>query len=294
MQPKIFLTGATGYIGSAIAKALQRAGYDVSGLARSDEAAARLTAQGITPLRGDLNDPRHLAHAAAESEGVIHAGTTNNGRIDQDAVVAMANSLRATLKPFIYTSGIWVLGDTGGKVADETWPLNPIPLVAWRPDVENMVIAAGRLDVRSIVIRPAVVYGYGKGLAAEFAKSARETGAARYVGSGENHWPMVHADDLADLYVRALRGAVSGTILFAADESTFRVREIAEAASVGAGAGGRTESWPIEEARKVIGGFADALALDQIVSSAKARTMLGWKPSAPSVLDDLRQGSYVR
>jgi len=285
MQSKVFLTGATGYIGSAIADALLAAGYSVTGLARSDEAARKLRAKGIAPFEGDLMSPVDLAKAAAASAAVIHAGTTNDGRIDREAILAMGNALRP-LTPFLYTSGIWVLGDTGGKIADETWELNPPALVAWRPDVENLVIAAARIGVRSVVIRPGIVYGRGGGIAADFVPSARETGAARFVGTGENHWPVVHVDDLADLYVRAL-GSVGGTLFHATDGFAYRVREIAEAAGV-------TESWPLDEARKTLGAYADALVLDQLVSSEKAQRAFGWQPRAASILDDLRHGSYAR
>ena len=209
------------------------------GLARSEEAASRLSAKEITPFHGDLNSPASLARAAAESDAVIHTGTTNDGNLDQAAVRAMLGALLDSGKPLIYTSGIWVLGDTGGKIADETWPLNPAALVAWRPAAEQMVLASAPTGVRSIVIRPGVVYGRGGGIPADFVKSARETGAARYVGTGENRWPMVHVDDLAELYVLALQRAPSGTIFHATDGSSFRVREIAEAASLGAGGGGR-------------------------------------------------------
>ena len=196
-------------------------------------------------------------------------------------------------KPFIYTSGIWVLGETGGRVADESWPVNPVALVAWRLAVEQMVLEAARQNVRSIVIRPAVVYGRGGGIPAELVQSARTAGAVRFVGNGENYWPVIDVDDLADLYVRALERAPAGSVLFAADGSAHRVKEIAEAAGIGAGAGGRTESWPLEEARKTLGSYADALALDQQVSSNKARTLLGWKPRASGILEDLRLGSYL-
>jgi len=229
--------------------------------------------------------PVDLAKAAAASAAVIHAGTTNDGRIDREAILAMGNALRP-LTPFLYTSGIWVLGDTGGKIADETWELNPPALVAWRPDVENLVIAAARIGVRSVVIRPGIVYGRGGGIAADFVPSARETRAARFVGTGENHWPVVHVDDLADLYVRAL-GSVGGTLFHATDGFAYRVREIAEAAGV-------TESWPLDEARKTLGAYADALVLDQLVSSEKAQRAFGWQPRAASILDDLRHGSYAR
>lgn len=289
----IFLTGATGYIGSAVAGALQQAGHSVIGLARSDEAAGQLHWRGIATHRGDLTDPASLRDAAAAADGVIHTGTTNNGEWDAAAVVAMLNAIAGSSKPFLYTSGIWVLGDTNGRVADETWPACPPAVVAWRPAAEQTVLEAARQDVRTSVLRPAVVYGRGGGIAAGFAKFAREHGAARYVGDGENRWPAIDVDDLADLYVRALEQAAPGTLLHASDGSAHRVKEIAKAASIGAGADGRTESWPLDEARKMLGALADALALDQQVSSQKARALLGWQPRAAGILDDLRQGSYT-
>ena len=289
----IFLTGATGYIGSAVSGALQKAGHSVIGLARSDEAAGRLHLRSIAAHRGDLSSPLSLTGAALAADGVIHTGTTNNGELDEASVRAMLDALAGTGKPFIYTSGVWVLGDTAGRVADETWPVNPAALVAWRPGVEQLVLQASAQNTRAIVIRPGVVYGRGQGIPAEFVDSARTTGAARYVGHGENRWPMIDVDDLADLYVRALEKAPPGTVLLAADGSADRVKEIAEAASIGAGAGGRTESWPLEEARKTLGAYADALALDQQVSSEKARSLLGWQPRASDILEDLRLGSYL-
>jgi nucleoside-diphosphate-sugar epimerase len=289
MQLNVFLTGATGYIGGAVADALLRAGHSVVGLARSDEAAGRLSAKEITPFHGDLNSPASLARAAAESDAVIHTGTTNDGNIDQAAVRAMLDALRDSGKPFIYTSGIWVLGDTGGSIADETWPLNPAALVAWRPAAEQMVLSSAAAGVRSIVIRPGVVYGRGGGIPAEFVRSARETGAARYIGTGENRWPMVHVEDLAELYVLALQRAPSGTIFHATDGSSYRVREIAEAASFGAGADGRIQSWPLDEARKTLGAYADALVLDQLVTSENAKSTLSWKLWTVSVIEDLRR-----
>src|SRR5579872_283438 len=289
----IFLTGATGYIGSAVAGALQKAGHSVIGLARSDEAAGPLHLSSVAAHRGDLSSPLTLTGATLAADGVIHTGTTNDGELDQAAVRAMLDALAGTGKPFIYTSGVWVLGDTAGRVADETWPVNPAALVAWRPGVEQLVLQASAQNTRAIVIRPGVVYGRGQGIPAEFVDSARTTGAARYVGHGENRWPMIDVDDLADLYVRALEKAQPGPLLLAAHGSADRFKEIAEAASIGAGAGGRTESWPLEEARKTLGAYADALALDQQVSSEKARSLLGWQPRASDILEDLRLGSYL-
>lgn len=204
---------------------------------------------------------------------------------------AIVGELGQLNRPFVYTSGCWVLGNTGGRIADEDTPLAPTPLVAWRPANEQIVLAAARRGVQGIVLRPAVVYGRGGGLLTSFIESARTRGAARIVGDGGNRWTFVHALDLADLYVRTL-GAASGTVLFAAHGPALRVREVAEAASRAAGAGGQVETIPIEEARLTMGPLADALALDQQISGERARRMQGWRPCALTVLEELAGGSY--
>jgi nucleoside-diphosphate-sugar epimerase len=289
----IFLTGATGYIGSAVASALQKAGHSVIGLARSDEAAGQLHLKGICAHRGDLTSPESLIGAASAADGVVQTATTNDGGLDRAAICAMLGVVAGAGKPFVYTSGIWVLGETHGQIADETWAVHPAALVAWRPAVEEMVLQAAQQNVQSVVIRPGIVYGRGGGIPAELRQSARTDGAARFVGDGENRWPAVDVDDLADLYVRALENAPAASLLHAVEGSAHRVKEIAEAASTGAGVGGLTESWPLEEARKTLGAYADALTLDQQVSAEKARDMLGWRPRATGILEDLRRGSYV-
>lgn len=293
---RVFLTGATGYIGGAVAEALRRAGHDVAGLARNDAGAGKLEASGVRALRGDLQHADALAAFARESDAVVHTAMSDSSdapRADREAVARVLDALEGTNKAFIYTSGIWVVGDTGEGVADEETPLNPTPLVAWRPAVESLVLEASGRGVRSIVIRPAVVYGRGGGLVASFVKSAREHGAARYVGTGENRWPLVHVDALADLYAKALEAAPPSTLLFAAHGESARVREIAEAASRSAGAQGKTESWPLDEARKTLGPYADALVLDQQISAARAARLLQWTPDVPTLFDDLATGSYV-
>jgi nucleoside-diphosphate-sugar epimerase len=270
-----------------------KAGHSVTGLARSDEAAGQLRLKGVIPHRGDLTSPASLTGAVRALDGVIHTGTTNDGPIDRAAIQVMLDALTGSGKPFVYTSGVWVLGDTGDQIADESAPLKPATLVAWRPAVERMVLDSAQRGMRPIVIRPALVYGRGGGIPAELVTSARDNGAARYVGTGENRWPVIDVDDLADFYLRAFERAAAGTLLHAADTSTHRVKEIAAAASAGVGKDGRTESWPLDEARKTLGAYADALVLDQRVSSAKATTMLGWRPRARGILEDLRSGSYV-
>jgi nucleoside-diphosphate-sugar epimerase len=289
----VFLTGATGYIGSAVAQCLLEAGHAVTGLARSAESEQRLAQMGVEAVRGDLASIPSLMAAASMSEGVIHAGTTNDGAIDAAAITAMLSALKGSGKPFVYTSGVWILGNTGDRVADETSPVSPAALAAWRPGVEQMTMAAASGNVRAMVIRPGIVFGRGRGIPADFVRSARETGAAKYVGDGSNHWPVIHVDDLARLYVVVLERGASGAIYLAGDGSAYTVKEIAQAASLGAGADGRTESWPLDEARQQLGAYADALVLDQRISAEKAKRELGWSPQAPSILDYLRSRSHV-
>jgi len=172
-------------------------------------------------------------------------------------------------------------------------PVNPPMLVAHRPRLEQEVLTYKDRGVRAIVIRPAAVCGRGGGLLSMLSQSARQSGAARYVGNGENRWALVHVDDLAQLYLLALEKAPAGSIYVAASGPSCSVRGLAEAASIGAGAHGKAESWPLDEARKTLGPLVDGLLLDQQVSGEKARRELGWNPKTPSVLDDLRAGSYA-
>jgi nucleoside-diphosphate-sugar epimerase len=290
---KVFLTGATGYIGTAVADRLRAAGHEISGLARSDAAAARLTAAGIRPVRGDFSDPASVGSAARAADAVISLATTYDPGIDGPAIDAILNALAGSNKPFIYTSGIWSHGDTGDKVVDESTPPQPAALVQWRQAVEDRVREGAKRGIRTVIIRPAIVYGRGGGIPAGFVQSAREEGAARYVGSGKNRWPFVHVDDLADLYLLALERAPGGSLLLGVNGPSHPVSDIAAAASRGAGAGGRTIEWPLEEARQKLGAYADALALDQQASGRRAQELLGWQPHRPDVLEDIERGSYA-
>ncbi|HLL45123.1 MAG TPA: NAD-dependent epimerase/dehydratase family protein, partial [Longimicrobiaceae bacterium] len=185
---RVLLTGATGFVGSAAAEALRAAGHEVAGLARSDEAAAKLDAAGFAASRGDLARPETLAAAVAEADAVVHAAALA-GDADAAAVTAMLRMLEGTGKPFVYTSGAWVLGSTGDTVADEDTPLDAAELVAWRPAVETAVLSAAARGVRGVVLRPTVVYGRGGGTAASMVRSARRKGVVRYVGDGRQRWP---------------------------------------------------------------------------------------------------------
>jgi nucleoside-diphosphate-sugar epimerase len=207
---------------------------------------------------------------------------------------AMLAALAGSNKPMIYTSGVWSHGDTGGKVVDETSPPRPAALVQWRQAVEERVLDAARERIRTVVIRPAIVYGRGGGIPAGFVDSARKDGEARFVGTGQNRWPFVHVDDLADLYLLALEHAPAGTLLLAVNGPSYTVKDVAAGASRGAGAGGRTIAWPLDEARKTLGAYADALVLDQQATGRRAQELLGWRPSRPDVIVDIEHGSYLR
>jgi nucleoside-diphosphate-sugar epimerase len=294
---EVFVTGATGYIGSAVAEALQKAGHKVSGLARTAEKAKQLEARGIRSVTGDLLKPESVAAPAGAADGVIHTANTNDAtsaQTDAAVVRAILKKLEGSGKPFIFTSGVWVLGSTGEKVADENTPVNPTPLVAHRPALEQEVLGYKGRGVRAIVVRPAVVYGRGAGMPRMLTQSARETGAANFIGNGQSRWAFVDVDDLAQLYLLALEKAPAGSLYNAAQGPSYAIGAVAEAASTGAGTKGKTQATPLEEARKTMGAFADALVLDQQISGEKARRELGWSPRAASVLEDLKTGSYTR
>ena len=293
----VFLTGATGYIGGAVADALRAHGHAVTGLARSQESAEKLRARGIEPLIGDLGDAAALRRVAGLADAVIHAGAIRGPEMagtDRVAVEAMLEGLADSGKAFLYTSGAFVYGDTGDGIVDETHPLGATSIIVWRQAVERDVVAAAQRGVRSVVIRVPLVFGNGGSfIIPRFLGLARTEGFARYVGSGTNRWSTVHVDDLADLYVRALDRADAGSTFNAAAGLSVEWREIAKAISRTAGAGGNVASWPVEEARAVFGPYAAGFVENQQLSSVRATSLLGWKAQRTSVLDDIEHGSYA-
>lgn len=298
---KIFLTGATGYIGSAVAWALARQGHSLLALTRSPEAETKLIplsdAMDCEFIRGDVLNATSIRRGAEKADGVIHAASPGNETYpaaDNNVISTVVGALAGSGRPFVYTSGIAVHGSTGGKMVDETAPYDPSPMVAFRVDCEQRVKAAAERGVRSVVLSPSFVYGQAGGLAALWFESARDSGIVRYVGDGANHWTTVHVDDLADLYLRAVTSAAAGSAYFGAAGQPVRVHDAALAASEGAGIPGEVEAIPYETARQSIGPLADLLILDQQASGEKARRELGWHPSAPDFLTELRSGSYAR
>ena len=286
----LFITNATGYIGSAVAEQFKSRGYTVTALARNDKAVEELQKRGYKPYRGDLRKPQEFEQAIKEADIVIHTAATNDkdyGTVDQAATEVILNALKGTDKTFIYTIGTWVLGNTGNVLADETTPTNPIPTVAWRVELEKKVIDAKNHGVRSIVIRPTVVYGREGGLIASFYATAQKDGYARYIGDGENHVSLIHIDDLANLYLIAAEKAPAGSLLHASNEAPQTLRQIAELVAAAGGLAGQVKSWPIDEAKKIYGPAVDGFVLDQRIEAKKTRDSLGWQLNAPSLANEL-------
>ncbi len=294
---ELFMTGGTGYIGQAVARKAISLGHQVTALVRDDRSAgaSALARLGVKLHGGDLREPRSFVAAAGAADGVVHAASTNDASAaaaDEAAVKAMLLHLRPGAA-FVYTSGTWVYGNTNGEPATEASALNPTPLVAWRPAVEQHVLAlAARRSFAAAILRPAMVHGYGGGVFGMLADMARRTGSMRVVGNGRNHWPAVHVDDLAVAYLGAVErlasgdDQVTGQILNVVAEDAVPVAEMGEAmrASVGAD---RVEFWPLDDARQSLGPFADALTLDQTVSGQRARRVLAWEPHGPGLIADL-------
>ncbi|MFI5180254.1 MAG: NAD-dependent epimerase/dehydratase family protein [Thermoanaerobaculia bacterium] len=281
---KIFVTGATGYIGSAVATGFARAGHEVSGLVRSAEKARRLSAAEVRPVVGSLDDPPSFRAAAEESEVLIHCAVEYSARQWElhDRVFALfLESARKTGRPrtIVTTSGVWVYGTTGAVAASEASPLRLPAMVEPRPAFDQRVLDANGGPLRTLVIRPGCVYGERGGLTGSWFESAVSEGAARLVGDGSNRWAMVHVADLADLYVRAVESGAGGELFNATDRSRFTVLDCARAASLAAGTGGRVVSVPAEEAAAAMGApYVECLLLDQHVDSSKAVRRLGWQP----------------
>jgi nucleoside-diphosphate-sugar epimerase len=289
----VLVIGATGYIGAVVASRLGAAGHHVTALLQPERLSDR-PPDGASVAIGDLADPESLGVVAQAADAVVNLATpTGDLAVDQAATRALLQPLRGTGRPFVYTSGIWVLGATGPVPVDEDAPTNPLPIVGYRPVIEQQVLAAADDGVRSVVIRPAIAHGRGGGIPALLVARAREDGVGRYVGGDRVTWPMVHVDDLADLYVSAVERAPAGVVLHAVDEQAVPTSDVAAAAARAAGVAG-VRAWPVHEARAVLGeAFADALAVSQACSGQRARRMLGWSPTRPGACEDIAFGSYA-
>ena len=290
---QVFLTGATGYIGSAVLDAMIKGGHRVTALARDPEKAERLLAKGATPIIGELGLPKTYIDAATAADAIVHTAMESSPRgvaKDKEALELMlgaqtqASQADGKSRVFIYTSGVWVLGRTG-KAAEEDAPLDPPPHAEWRPAHEEIVLSAFSAALRTVVVRPGIVYGGGRGIVADLIKDALN-GLIRVVGPGKNRWPCIYDHDLGDLYVRILETPTAAGIIHATDEADERVMDIVEAIAAHVPQRPDIRNMPMTEARKKLGTYADALALDQKVRSPKARA-LGWAPTQAGVINSV-------
>jgi nucleoside-diphosphate-sugar epimerase len=296
---RILVTGATGYIGGSIATALVANGRHVIGLARTVEAAEKLKARGIEPLAGSLTDYGVLARAVSTVDAVVNAANADNPFV----VHALLPRLRGSGKVFIQTSGTSVVStyDEGEPVDDvfhEDTPFTPMPEKATRVAIDRQVLGAALDGVRSVVIRPSLIYGRGIGVDAasvqipRLIEQAKASGVARHIGRGLNVWSHAHITDVVDLFLLALDAAPAGS-LFYAENGEASMKTVVESISRMLGLQGKTEAWAIEDAVTALGPGAHlTFGSNSRVRAMKARKVLGWAPKGPSLLDEIERGAY--
>jgi nucleoside-diphosphate-sugar epimerase len=295
---RVFVTGASGHLASAIVPELIAAGHDVAGLARSDAAAAAVTALGATVRRGDLDDLDGLREAATDSDGVIHLAFKHDQMRSGDYAAAVASdlsvvrtlgdALRGTGKPLVGTSGTLALAHLGRPGTE-----NDVIAGGDRIDAENAVIGFAERGVRSSVVRvPPITHSTldRHGFARALIAIAKQTGVAGYPGDGSNRWPAGHTLDVGHLYRLALEDAPAGTRWHAVGDEGIPMREIAQ--SIGGHLGVPAASIPDGRLAAHFGFLAMVIALDNPTTSLVTRRILGWEPTHPGLIADFDNGDY--
>lgn len=295
---RVFVTGASGWIGSAVTDELLAHSHEVVGLARSDEAAAALEAKGATALHGGLDDPDGLASAAAAADGVVHLAFKHDftdyagaGRTEHAAVARMLDALEGSGRPFLLASGLASLVE--GRPATEDDPSPHHGPDAPRGGSENLALSYADRGVRAVALRfAASVHGMGDhGFVSTLTEIARERGVAGYLGDGANRWPAVHRSDAARLVRLALDRAPAGSRPHVVAEEGVPTRDIA--AAIGDHLGVPTASIPPADAERHFGWIGRFFGLDAPASGARTRELLGWTPTGPTLLADIAAGAYA-
>jgi nucleoside-diphosphate-sugar epimerase len=293
---KIFVTGATGFVGSAVVRELLSAGHEVLGLVRSDAAAQSLVAAGVKTYRAQLEDLESLRRAAAESDGVIHTGFNHdfskfkeNCELDRKVIETLGAALAPAGRPLIITSAIGVL-PPGGRVTEETRPASPSPNP--RAATEEAARALIERGARVSIVRlPPSVHGDGDhGFVPILIKIARDKKASAFIDSGANRWPAVHRLDAARVFKLALDQAIHGAYYHAVAEEGIACREIAEVIGrrLGIPVVGKTP----DEAGAHFTWFAHFAALNVLASSEQTQAKLGWRATQPGLIADLDRPAY--
>lgn len=291
---RIFVTGATGFVGHAVSAELARAGHTVFGLARSEAKATRLAAAEVLPVIGDMASPDSYLEAARSAQVLIHCAAEYSAHymeLDRRTVTALLDAARDAQRPrlVIYTSGCWIYGETGPEPVDESAAPHPAAMVAPRLDTEALILERASGDVRCIILRPGSAYGGAGSLTGSWFFSAGKEGAARMVGDGNFHWPMVHIGDLAAAYRLAAESHFNRQVFNVADRSRCTVRECAEAAARVVTGSTKVIATRVEDAAKMMGPIAECLTLDQHVDSSKAMRLLNWNPRHGGFVDGVKR-----
>ncbi len=278
---RVFVTGATGYIGHAVAKAFRAKGHTVYGLVRSQEDGNLLSLDEIWPVIGDLDQPDSYKQLLDNVEVVVHcAFDWLDKGVERDAktIDTITESLAKSSLPrtFIYTSGVWVYGSKGYQMIDESSPVNPVEITKWRPLHEEKVLKAANPSLKTVVLRPGCVYGNVGGLT-NLLFASTQTGSVKIVGEGRNRWPMVHVQDLAYAYVAVAEKELTNVILNVTDDSSYTVREMAEAVARSAKIEGKIQILSEDEAKKQFGDLVYGLLIDLQVDNSRIKRLLGWQ-----------------
>lgn len=307
---KVFLTGATGYIGSVVVEKLLQKGHQVIALARSENSAEKLLSSGIETVFGDLDNSDVLTEAVKNADAVIHAGfkQSEHGFLvslvnERKSVNALLEGIKNTNKPIIYTSGTGLLGDTGTVIFDENTPdkidLND-PEITEKDEMTQAIHQRMRTEsdvlntsgVKGIVLRPPNVYGrsHGHSLITNVINASKNIEAVPYADfSADNLWSFVHVNDLADLYVLAIENSKGGELYYASGETGLKTKEIAKALSRSLHYEGKTSAVEMDELIQLFGGpfMASFWSWNNQVTNEKAKRLLNWQPKHTEMLEEI-------